>query len=487
MQDSNANSAGTYSQTVGLLYVFNLIVGTGALALPKAFQTAGWLLSILILSASAFMSYVAATFVIESLAVANAVVSKNRRRERNENASESGPSTFEIVRKVEVGEMSSMFLSKTTLLISYFSIIVYLFGDLAIYSTTVPKSAMNMLCSSINVTVTKSTDPCRPSLADWLSRMAVYRICVIVFVGFVCLPMVLAGITKTQTIQMMTTFSRWLAFILMIVLASMQLINDGAEGKPPVANVHGFGSLFGVAVYAFMCHHSLPSLVTPMGSKNRIFGLIGLVYLLVGAFYFTLSLTGAFAFEHVQDIYTLNFLHDDNTSFIYSIIDYFLAAFPIITLTSSYPIIALTLINNVKVVKDLIFPKTGAENESLLEEEEADSEDESEARNTRNGKSFVDVLVPALVLSIPTFISFMTDDMLLLASITGSLPGVFVQFAIPCFLVISARRHARSILNFPVPRKYESPFQGSGWVAAIAVWATCAIIMVILNLTGFKF
>lgn len=54
------------------------------------------------------------------------------------------------------------------------------------------------------------------------------------------------------------------AFILMIFLASAQMIANGAATTPPAANIHGFGSLFGVAVYAFMCHHSLPSLVTPM-------------------------------------------------------------------------------------------------------------------------------------------------------------------------------------------------------------------------------
>lgn len=42
-------------------------------------------------------------------------------------------------------EMASMFLSKVSLVFSYFAIIIYLFGDLAIYSTTVPKSAMNIV------------------------------------------------------------------------------------------------------------------------------------------------------------------------------------------------------------------------------------------------------------------------------------------------------------------------------------------------------
>ncbi|EGT30166.1 hypothetical protein CAEBREN_16477 [Caenorhabditis brenneri] len=489
--NTDSSGSGTYSQTVGLLYVFNLIVGTGALALPKAFQSAGWLLSISLLTFSAFMSYVAATFVIEALSVANAVLSKKRRVEYDDVVVADGPSTFEIAKKVEVSEMASMFLSKVSLVFSYFAIIIYLFGDLAIYSTTVPKSAMNIVCSTINASTVKSTDPCHESWPEIFSRMAVYRIFVIVFVVIVCLPMVIAGITKTRHIQIMTTLSRWAAFILMISLATVQLSSQGAAAHPPAYNFHGFGSLFGCAVYAFMCHHSIPSLITPMRTKDNVFGKIAVVYGIVGVFYFTLSLTGAFAFEHVQDIYTLNFLHDDNTSFVYSIIDYFLALFPIITLTSSYPIIALTLINNFKVVKDILCPKTGQENESLLEAdnqvEENDTDDNREGRITRNERNVFDVLVPALVLALPTFLSLLTDDMLLLASITGSFPGVAVQFAIPCLLVTAARKHARSVLNFPVPRKNNSPFQSPVWIVIISSWAGFSMIVVLLNLVGVKF
>ncbi|KIH51635.1 hypothetical protein ANCDUO_18277 [Ancylostoma duodenale] len=77
---------------MGLLYVFNLIVGTGALALPRAFQRAGYILSIVVLSISCVASYVAATFVVEALAIGNAAQRRKRkqtsclgvRRERHE-------------------------------------------------------------------------------------------------------------------------------------------------------------------------------------------------------------------------------------------------------------------------------------------------------------------------------------------------------------------------------------------------------------------
>ena len=58
----------------GLIYIFNLIVGTGALTLPAAFKDAGYLLSSIILILLAFMSFLTATFVIESMAAANALL-----------------------------------------------------------------------------------------------------------------------------------------------------------------------------------------------------------------------------------------------------------------------------------------------------------------------------------------------------------------------------------------------------------------------------
>ena len=63
-----------YSPITGLIYIFNLIVGTGALTLPAAFHDAGWLLSIIIIVLLAFMSYLTATFVVEAMASANALV-----------------------------------------------------------------------------------------------------------------------------------------------------------------------------------------------------------------------------------------------------------------------------------------------------------------------------------------------------------------------------------------------------------------------------
>lgn len=55
------------------MFLFNLIVGTGALTLPAAFQKTGWLLGLFLIMGLAFISYMTVTFVIETMACANAI------------------------------------------------------------------------------------------------------------------------------------------------------------------------------------------------------------------------------------------------------------------------------------------------------------------------------------------------------------------------------------------------------------------------------
>ena len=86
-----------YSPFTGLVYIFNLIVGTGALTLPAAFHDAGWMLSSVIIILLAFMSFLTATFVIESMACANAIVihrKTQRLKSRISTTHESRPPSF---------------------------------------------------------------------------------------------------------------------------------------------------------------------------------------------------------------------------------------------------------------------------------------------------------------------------------------------------------------------------------------------------------
>lgn len=94
----------------------------------------------------------------------------------------------------------------------------------------------------------------------------------------------------------------------MVALACMNLMKVSQNHpSPPFSRIAGLPNLFGVCVYSFMCHHSLPSLVTPINNKQRLYTLILGDYLLILAFYCLLAFTGIFAFREINDLYTLNF------------------------------------------------------------------------------------------------------------------------------------------------------------------------------------
>ncbi|XP_059991182.1 transmembrane protein 104 isoform X3 [Lagenorhynchus albirostris] len=199
-----------YSPYVGLVYMFNLIVGTGALTMPKAFAAAGWLVSLVLLVFLGFMSFVTTTFVVEAMAAANAQL-RWKRMETHQEEEDDGSSTasdsdvltqdndaraekrpilsvqrhgspnlFEITDRVEMGQMASMFFNKVGVNLFYFCIIIYLYGDLAIYAAAVPFSLMQVTCSAVGndscgveaEAKYNDTDPC------WgpLHRVDAYRI-----------------------------------------------------------------------------------------------------------------------------------------------------------------------------------------------------------------------------------------------------------------------------------------------------------------------
>ncbi|GBP38402.1 Transmembrane protein 104 homolog [Eumeta japonica] len=160
-----------YSVWVGLVYIFNLIVGTGALTLPAVFARAGWALSTISLVFLAFMSFLNVTYVLETMACANAVLKWKRLQvikrgsvqeydsdddeiQPHQNYGDSeqplvgeAPSLYySLDKRVELGEMANLFLTGKGRTLFYCTLCVYLYGDLSIYAAAVAKSIMDVIC-----------------------------------------------------------------------------------------------------------------------------------------------------------------------------------------------------------------------------------------------------------------------------------------------------------------------------------------------------
>ncbi|XP_046458221.1 transmembrane protein 104-like [Daphnia pulex] len=543
----------TYPPSIGLVYVFNLIVGTGALTLPAAFANAGWIVSLSVILALSAISYITLTFVVESMAAANAILRSKRAKQlikkeslehssypqddSDSDESESPaksllervkvrktrslcsspnlyssviqsedydhPTTSSVINEnsdfivlphdndleecdiqetIEMGKLAHLFFNRGGTILFFICITIYLYGDLAIYGAAVGKSLRDTACTYFPVDV-----PCNETLngtvACWegsdLTRDNAYRLFLSIFVlligafGFF-------NVQKTLLLQILTGLVRWTAFIAMIILACVRLLSSPKEnqGHPPVANVNGLPNLFGACVYSFMCHHSLPSLVTPISPKRGLYKLLALDYFMIAGFYLLLGFTGMFAFPHLEDLYTLNFVpnrcpSDPASNFTASILDavmpkeavtaaqqalfYFLTLFPVFTLSTSFPIITITLRNNLKQL--------------FLRRNEADY------------NFFVRrLLFPLLALIPPTVLAIITSDISFLVGITGSYAGAAVQYIIPALLVFYARKAIKKeFLLEPVRNAFASPFRHTCFVLFVLLWSCASIGFVTYN------
>ncbi|RZC39797.1 transmembrane protein 104 -like [Asbolus verrucosus] len=428
--------ADEYSSWVGLIYVFNLIVGTGALTLPAVFAGAGWLLSTILVSLLALVSFITVTFVIETMACANATVHwrlvQSHKIDESEVPADSDSELdntteetaimsinrlrkryYTLNTKVELGEMAKLYFNKPGQILFYVSLCVYLYGDLAIYATAISKTIVDLACNKSYNDSENYDVKCWDS--SEILKINMYRIFVAIFALLVG-PFTYFKIQKTKYLQIFTTTLRWSAFIIMITLACARLSKYGQEGHPHLFYLNGIPGLIGS------------------------------------------TMTGSFAFKNLEDLYTLNFIptESDNSGVFMEIIKYFLGAFPLFTLSTSFPIIAITLQNN---LKSLFLDVNVMERYNF----------------------FIRRLAfPTLAVVPPVVVAFCIHNLRTLVAITGSYAGVLIQYIIPACLVYSCRKHCtRDIGNYD--NKYASPFKHVFWFIFVIGWSIMCVIFVTVN------
>lgn len=246
----------------------------------------------------------------------------------------------------------------------------------------------------------------------------------------------------------------------MISLAVRSLITNGVKGKPPVFEMAGVPALFGACVYSFMCHHSLPGMIAPITSKKKLGKFIPIDFILICMFYLLLALTGIFAFEKLEDLYTLNFIPTKGSSdtIFLKVLQYFLALFPVFTLSASFPIMAITLRNT---IQGLFLDTAQLHSYNLFLRR---------------------ILFPIVTVIPPILISMFFEDISVLVSFTGSYAGAGIQYVIPTLLVLNARKTCDEIFPSNMINPYRSPFKHVFWAFFVLAWAVICVIMVSLNL-----
>lgn len=375
---------------------------------------------------------------------------------------------YTLSEKIELGEMSQIFFPSIGSIFFYVSIATYLFGDLSIYSAAVSTTLRDVICdkdttngTSLNSNQSVLYEPCWVN--RYPTRFDVYRICLTCFTVLMS-PWVFLNVSKTKHLQFLTMTLRWLSFLIMISIATYKLIFPDIDNpnyikpNPPRANFHEIPFLVGSCIYSFMSQHSLPSLLIPIKDKTKIGKIVSLDYFLIALLYSTLALTGIFAFNEVKDLYTLNFIpSDDQHSIFLKGIDYFLTLFPVFTLSTSFPIIAITLRNNLQT---LFVDKNQISSQNYFVRK---------------------IAFPLMAIFPPFLITFNTENVQSLVSFTGCYAGACIQYLIPVALVYYSRRTCANILGRGIVNDFRSRFQSNGWLIMILCWTFVSLVIVSIN------
>ena len=237
----------------------------------------------------------------------------------------------------------------------------------------------------------------------------------------------------------------------MIILALVRIAKHKPRHDTPAADFSGLPNLFGVCVYSYMCQHSIPSLITPLKDKSRVTQLFLADFVVVMIFYALLSFTAIFAFsvEELDDLYTLNFWGNSG-----AFAGYFLALFPVFTLSTNFPIISITLRDN---LKNLFY---------------------------REGRPYpwvVDRIVfPLVTLTLPFVVAFITQNLEILVGVTGSYAGAGVQYVIPATLVYCGRKQLTELTGC-YENQHRSLFGRRLWIMFVIGWAFVCIAFVTAN------
>lgn len=98
-----------------------------------------------------------------------------------------------------------------------------------------------------------------------------------------------------------------------------------------------------MAVFAFMCHHSLPSVILPLTDKRKTLQVVLVDYVIVLLYNSIIVFSAVLnkPASAISQLYTLNFSEHS-----VAVLAKFLSLYPVFTLSSSFPLICITLRNN---------------------------------------------------------------------------------------------------------------------------------------------
>lgn len=437
--------------------MLNMVLGTGPMSLPYAFNQAGFLLSSVFLALMMGFSYITCTFVIECLGTADRLRRKSASADPNDAVSFSlglisgrqespeGSEPREIYERMEIGALGQYLIPGALGKLAYVVVIIYAYGVLTVYVIAA--------CVSLSTEVGDigGVDSYRP-----------------IVVGFVLLvsPICLLDFRKTRPLQVVVGILRILAIVFMMVVMVRYIMTTKEESVPlmdriPWWNWSGLPSIFGNAAFSFMIHHSLPGLVFPMYKQESAAKVVRSVYLSSYCIYLLQCFLALWAFGDVtlkkcgntpsdpceiQGLFNTNFASAD-----YVWAAKFIVLYPV-GVVSVFPLVAITLRNNLKAVFGV---------------------------SSSIGLDGKHVGFTMLTVGPPYIAALITKDVQLVLKYVGCYFGLSLMLLTPTIMVVHSRKAAKDAgLGRSALR---SPFGRKGGVKTVLAFFAGAIIFSTVN------
>lgn len=358
-----------FGAIVGYGFFINAVVGAGFLSIPYAYQRGGWVLA-LGLEVTAILLGLLLSYM--TLEITSRVASINALRRQGvaipsvslRNLVSRTPildpllerriPTPQLTQQYDVSHLVYVCLGRVWSYIYIAALCVVFLGSLVAYTSTFGTSFVSNVPLGRLSTCDVYDDPSFGGNCRWK-----YMVYVGVFgVGMVYFTFV--GLKKQWWMQMIFTFMRFLVVALVVsccayAIASRTHLNNDQTFDPlmpPLADFSHLGSVFSILLFSCLYQTNIPSIAVHIHNKKRnlplIMQAVTVTLLLV---YVPLGLVASTAVPDLNSMVTLAFRHyTAGTASPHSwtyLVEYVVILFPALDVFSVFPIMAITLADNI--------------------------------------------------------------------------------------------------------------------------------------------
>lgn len=438
-----------FGMWIGYFFSINVVIGAGFLTLPHSFNNSGWLISLILMTIIAVQNYYIGLELIE-------IVSKIECIKQIEETGVDVPrptfreifkgtfTNIQIPEEIKPEIVDRRFDLSTIVGMMFGSLFgkLYMFG-LYLFLTGAQVSYVSIFASSFSSTIPLGFSDvcniyedeeffgaCRPNY--WI-YLVIYSI--------IMMYLTIKGLREQRWMQAALTIMRFVIMFLIIVTC-LALIATSSNIKnndhvsfemPPLVNARNIlGSIPNIA-FAFVYQLQFPSIAEFLKDKEKnlkkIVLLVGITSYVV---YFFIAMIVPVAIHNVNpecsieySEYSAGYSQSDRPAWTY-IIAYIVVLFPAIDVFSSFPVMAITVADNLQTIRE------GVSNEDF--------------ENKSNQK-----LYRIFAVVVPVFVGFFMFDLSEIVSWVGMVGFLLVQVVIPILHIFT-----REIIDTPSP--YNAPF-----------------------------